>query len=86
MVNESSGSSRGNPRIHELIKDSPKTGASPTIWAWPQLIEYFKVAGQPVQGPWPPHQERRADPDAESLPVAIPDPRGPDDDQSNDNV
>ena len=83
---ESSGLSRGNPRIYELIKDSPKTGASPTVWAWPQLIEYLKVAGQPVQGPWPPHQERRADPDAEALPVAIPDPRGSDDDQSNDKL
>ena len=85
MAIESSGLSRGNPRIYELIKDSPKTGAS-TVWAWPQLIEYLKVAGQPVQGPWPPHQERRADPDAESLPVAIPDPGSSDDsddDQSN---
>jgi len=80
MVSESSGSKR----IYELIKDSPKTGGSPTIWAWPQLIEYFKVAGQPVQGPWPPHQERRADPDAESLPVAIPDPLGSDDDPLTD--
>ncbi len=80
MVVESSGLSRGNPRIYELIKDSPKTGAN-TVWAWPQLIEYLKVAGQPVQGPWPPHQERRADPDAESLPVAIPDRRGSSDNQ-----
>jgi len=50
------------------------------VWAWPQLIEHLKVASQPVQGPWPPHQERRPDPDAESLPVAIPDPQS-----SNDN-
>ncbi len=84
MVVESSGLSRGNPRIYELIKDSPKTGGS-TVWAWPQLIEYLKVAGQPVQGPWPPHQERRADPDAESLPVAIPDPHGSDDGQLTDD-
>ncbi len=84
MVVESSGLSRGNPRIYELIKDAPKTGGS-TIWAWPQLVEYLKVAGQPVPGPWPPHQERRADPDAESLPVAIPDPGGSGDDQSTDN-
>ena len=84
MVVEASGLSRGNPRIYELIKDSPKTGIS-TVWAWPQLIDYLKVAGQPVQGPWPPHQEPRADPDAESLPVAIPDPRGSDHDPSRDN-
>ena len=66
---------RGNPRIFELIEHSPKTGDSPTIWAWPEIIDYFKVAGQPVQGPWPPHQEPRPDPTDESLPVAIPDPQ-----------
>jgi len=71
---ESSGHSKGNPRLYELIEHAPKTGKSPTVWAWPQLIEHLKVAGQPVQGPWPPHQERRPDPDADSLPVAIPDP------------
>jgi hypothetical protein len=71
---ESSGHSRGNPRLYELIEHSPKTGKSPTVWAWPELIEYLKVAGQPVQGPWPPHQEPRPDPQAESLPVAVPDP------------
>ena len=33
------------------------------------------MAGQPVQGPWPPHQEPRPDPtDIEGTPVAIPDP------------
>ena len=73
---ESTGHSRGNPRLYELIEHSPKTGRSPTVWAWPQLIAHLKVAGQPVQGPWPPHQERRPDPDAESGPVAIRDPRG----------
>jgi hypothetical protein len=72
---ESSGHSRGNPRLYEVIEHAPKTGKSPTIWAWPQIIEYLKVAGQPVQGPWPPHQEPRPDPEAESLPVAIPDPQ-----------
>lgn len=64
----------GNPRLYELIEHAPKTGKSPTIWAWPQIIEYLKVAGQPVQGPWPPHQEPRPDPSDESLPVAVPDP------------
>jgi hypothetical protein len=33
------------------------------------------VAGQPVQGPGPPHQEPRPDPTAiDSGPVAVPDP------------
>lgn len=72
MTSEGSGR---NPRLYELIEHSPKTGESPTIWAWPQVIEYLKVAGQPVQGPWPPHQEPRADPSDESLPVAVPDPQ-----------
>ncbi len=72
---ESTGHSRGNPRLYEVIEHAPKTGKSPTVWAWPLLIDYLKVAGQPVQGPWPPHQERRPDPVAESLPVAVPDPQ-----------
>jgi len=74
MAVESTGHSRGNPRLYELIEHAPKTGKSPTVWAWPQLIDYLKVAGQPVQGPWPPHQERRPDPEADSLPTAVPDP------------
>ena len=84
MDTESTGLSQQNPRIYELIKDSPKSGASPTMWAWPQLIGYLKVAAQPVQGPWPPHQERRPDPDADSLPVAIPDPGESSDPQSHE--
>src|ERR1043166_8794122 len=71
---ESDGHSRGNPRLYELIEHAPKTGKSPTVWAWPELIDYLKVAGQPVPGPWPPHQEPRPDPDYESLPVAVADP------------
>ena len=71
---EATGHGRGNPRLYELIEHAPKTGRSPTIWAWPEIIDYLKVAGQPVQGPWPPHQEPRPDPAAESLPVAVPDP------------
>lgn len=74
MTDEAGVGRRGNPRIYELVEHAPKTGKSPTIWAWPQVIDYFKVAGQPVQGPWPPHQEPRPDPSDESLPVAIPDP------------
>ena len=71
---ESDGHSRGNPRLYELIEHAPKTGKSPTVWAWPELIDYLKVAGQPVAGPWPPHQEPRPGPDYDSLPVAVPDP------------
>ena len=75
MPIESDGHSRGNPRRYELIENAPKTGRSPTIWAFPQLVEFMKVAGQPVAGPWPPHQQPRPDPtDVETLPVAIPDP------------
>ena len=77
MAVESTGHSRGNPRMYELIEHAPKTGHSPTIWAWPQIVDYLKVAAQPVQGPWPPHQEPRPDPAAESMPVAVPDPASP---------
>ena len=41
---ESDGHSRGNPRLYELIEHAPKTGKSPTVWAWPELIDYLKVA------------------------------------------
>jgi hypothetical protein len=75
MAIESSGHSPGNPRMYELFENAPKTGPSPTIWAWPQFVDFLKVAGQPVQGPWPPHQSPRPDPEAETLPVAIPDPQ-----------
>ncbi len=75
MPIESSGHSPGHPRRYELVEDAPRTGKSPTGWAWPQLIDDLKVAGQPVPGPWPPHQEPRPDPAEESLPVAVPDPQ-----------
>jgi hypothetical protein len=75
MRMESSGHSKDNPRLYELIEHAPKTGKSPTVWAWPQLVDYLKIAGQPVSGPWPPHQEPRPDPDYESGPVAVPDPQ-----------
>lgn len=74
MAVESDGHSRGNPRIFELVEHTPKTGRSPTVWAWPELIDYLKVAGQPVQGPWPPHQEPRPDPSGDGQPTAVPDP------------
>jgi len=71
---ESDGHSQGNPRLYERVEHAPKTGKTPTVWAWPELMDYLKIAGQPVAGPWPPHQEPRPDPDYESLPVAVPDP------------
>ena len=74
---ESSGHSRGNPRLFELVEHAPKTGKSPTVWAWPELMDYLKIAGQPVAGPWPPHQEPRPDPDEDWLPVAVADPEPP---------
>ncbi|GAB6984338.1 hypothetical protein [Nocardioides pyridinolyticus] len=75
MPIESDGHSRGNPRMYELIENAPRTGASPTVFAFPQLVEFMKIAGQPVAGPWPPHQQPRPDPtDIDSLPVAIADP------------
>lgn len=75
-MGESSASRQGNPRLYELIEHTPKTGKSPTIWAFPQITEYLKIAGQPVQGPWPPHQIPRPDPDADSMPVAVADDGG----------
>jgi hypothetical protein len=75
MPMESDGHSRGNPRIYELIENAPKTGKSPTIWAWPEVTDWFKIAGQPVPGPWPPHQEARPNPEDESIPVAVVEPK-----------
>ncbi len=71
---ESDGHSQGNPRLYALVEHAPKTGKSPTVFAFPVLIDFLKVAGQPVQGPWPPHQQPRPDPEEESVPVAVPDP------------
>jgi hypothetical protein len=79
MPVESSGHSQGNPRMYELFESQPdikhdSPGKSPTVRTWPQLVDFLKVSSQPVQGPWPPHQRPRPDPDHESLPVAVPDP------------
>lgn len=76
MPIESTGHSRGNPRMYALFEDAPREGASPTVWAFSEFVDFLKVAGQPVQGPWPPHQQPRPDPaEVESGPVAIPDPQ-----------
>jgi hypothetical protein len=77
MAIESDGHSRGNPRIYELIENAPKTGKSPTIWAWPEVVDWLRIAGQPVPGPWPPHQKPRPNPEEESLPVAVVEPARP---------
>jgi hypothetical protein len=74
MAEDDTATPRGNPRIYELIENAPKTGTSPTIWAFPAVVGWLKVASQPVPGPWPPHQQPRPDPDDEGLPVAIADP------------
>lgn len=75
MAIESDGHSRGNPRLYELVEHTPKTGStSPTVWAFPEVMDWFKVAGQPVPGPWPPHQEPRPEPEEEALPEAVTEP------------
>lgn len=74
MAIETDGHSQGNPRLYELFENAPKTGKSPTVWAFKGLVDWLKVAGQPVNGPWPPHQEPRPDPDYESIPVAVAEP------------
>jgi hypothetical protein len=84
MAIESDGHSRGNPRIYELIENAPKTGKSPTIWAWPEVVDWLRVAGQPVPGPWPPHQRPRPNPEDESLPVAVVEPPRPEDTPTNE--
>ena len=53
------------------IESDGHSRANPRLF---ELIDYLKVAGQPVSGPWPPHQEPRPDPEEDSLPVAIADP------------
>lgn len=80
---ESSGPGRGNPRMFDLVEHAPKTGRSPTLWAFPSVIGWLRVAGQPVPGPWPPHQRPRPDPGADGLPVAVPDPQRDNDDDGD---
>ena len=47
---ESDGHSQGNPRLYELVEHAPKTGKSPTVWAWPELMDYLKIAGHLSEG------------------------------------
>jgi hypothetical protein len=54
-----------------------KDPTSPTIWAWPEVVDMLKIAGQPVPGPWPPHQVPRPDPAPEEIPIAVPEKRQP---------
>src|SRR5260221_13877646 len=74
---ESSGHSPGNPRLYELVEHAPKTGKSPTVWAWPELMDYLKIPGQPVAGTSAPAHEPRPDPSEDPIPVAVPDPEPP---------
>lgn len=73
--------SPGSPRIFELIQDAPgkgnqnRVGGDNSVWAWPEVTDFLKIAGQPVPGPWPPHQERRPDPEIGSaVPEAVSEP------------
>ena len=80
MTTEPDDRSHRNPRMAELFgapPGSPAPGASPTVFAFPAVVEFMKVAGQPVAGPWPPHQHPRPDPEDDAGPVAIPEPPDP---------
>ena len=48
---ESSGHSRGNPRLYELVEHAPKTAKSPTVWAWPKHREVGAVGRRKAPGP-----------------------------------
>lgn len=82
MADDDFEASPGSPRIFELIQDAPgknnqnRVGGDNSVWAWPEVTDFLKIAGQPVPGPWPPHQEARPDPElgsAEPQAVAEPD-------------
>jgi hypothetical protein len=75
MAEDDFQASPGSPRIYELIQDAPGKGKPNSVWAWPEVVDWLKVAGQPVPGPWPPHQEKRPDPSlvpGEAVAVAEP--------------
>lgn len=77
MATEPGGQTSRNHRMAELFGEpdpDPAPGSSPTIFAFPAMVDFMKVAGQPVAGPWPPHQQPRPDPEDEAGPVAIPEP------------
>lgn len=81
MADEDFEASPGSPRIYELIQDAPgknnqhRKGGDNSVWAWPEVTDFLKIAGQPVPGPWPPHQERRPDPEvAGAEPQAVSEP------------
>lgn len=75
MAIESDEHSRGNPFLYKLVKHSPKTGKSPTVWAWPQLMDYLKIAGQPCTGVLAAASGTAPRPGGGHLPVAVADPR-----------
>jgi hypothetical protein len=75
MADDDFQASPGSPRIYELVQDAPGKGKANSVWAWPEVTEMLKIAGQPVPGPWPPHQEKRPDPSlapGEAVAVAEP--------------
>ena len=81
MADEDFQASPGSPRIYELIQDAPgknnqhRKGGDNSVWAWPEVTDFLKIAGQPVPGPWPPHQEARPDPEVGSAePQAVAEP------------
>jgi hypothetical protein len=81
MADEDFQASPGSPRIYELIQDAPgknnqnRVGGDNSVWAWPEVTDFLKIAGQPVPGPWPPHQEARPDPEVGSaVPEAVSEP------------
>lgn len=81
MADDDFEASPGSPRIFELIQDAPgkgnqhRKGGDNSVWAWPEVTDFLKIAGQPVPGPWPPHQEARPDPELGSAePQAVAEP------------
>ncbi len=77
MAGEPEGRAGRVPRMAELFGEDPgpdENRKSPTIFEFPAVVDFMKVAGQPVAGPWPPHQQPRPDPEDEAGPVAIVEP------------
>ena len=63
MPIESDGHSKDNPRLYELIEERAEDGEEPHGMGVAAVVDYLKIAGQPVAGPWPPHAQWRPDPD-----------------------